>query len=378
MAFGKPKSRVSPIGIDFGADSIKLLQIVPGDPPELVALGSATVPEEARSDLKTRQAFLEDALPSLLRRHGFKNRRVMLSTPAFQTLVHNLLISRGEPKEIDGMVDLALRERLGIEPSRMIIRNYPGAEVFRDSSPKQEVITFAAGRDIVMRYVDLANSLKLEVVGMHCEADCVLKAFSHLNASRATEDRQRPVAFIDLGAATSKIIVARGGKMLLAKTVHAGGDQWTRKLAAEQNMDFAEARLARVAEATGGVPGSETGGGAATLTPTSASEAATAAKPMDCETTECLIDELRMTFRHYDHRYPGEPIEKLIFIGGEANRVSTCQQLARAVHVPAQLGDPFARLSRVNAGAAPLGVDLSQPQPGWAVALGLCLNEANL
>ncbi|MEM7624779.1 MAG: pilus assembly protein PilM [Planctomycetota bacterium] len=371
MAFGKPKSRVSPIGIDFGADSIKLLQIVPGDPPELVALGAATVPEEARTDLQTRQAFLEDALPSLLRRHQFKSRRVMLSTPAFQTLVHNLLIGRGEPKEIDGMVDLALRERLGVEPSRMVIRNYPGAEVFRDGSPRQEVITFAAGRDIVMRYVELANRLKLEVVGMHCEADCVLKAFGHLNAARVVEDRERPVAFVDLGAATSKIIVARGGRMLLAKTVHAGGDQWTRKLATEQNMGFAEARLARVAEASGG---GEEGGGAATLSPTAES----ATSPLDCETTECLIDELRMTFRHYDQRYPEQPIEKLIFIGGEANRLSTCQQLARAVHVPAQLGDPFARLSRMNAGAAPLGVDLAQPQPGWAVALGLCLNEANL
>ena len=375
MAFGKPKSRVSPIGIDFGADSIKLLQIVPGDPPELVALGSTTLPDEARTDLTARQAFLEDALPSLLRRHGFKNRRVMLSTPAFQTLVHNLLIGRGEPKEIDGMVDLALRERLGVEPSRMVIRNYPGAEVFRDGSPRQEVITFAAGRDIVMRYVELANRLKLEVVGMHCEADCVLKAFSHLHAGRAAEDRERPVAFMDLGAATSKIIVARGGRMLLAKTVHAGGDQWTRKLAAEQNMDFAEARLARVAEASGG--GDEAGSGTATLTPASPAAGGEQAG-LDCETTECLIDELRMTFRHYDQRYPDEPIEKLVFIGGEANRVTTCQQLARSVHVPAQLGDPFARLSRTNAGSGPMGVDLSQPQPGWAVALGLCLNEANL
>ncbi|MEL7089632.1 MAG: pilus assembly protein PilM, partial [Planctomycetota bacterium] len=305
----------------------------------------------------------------------FKNRRVMLSTPAFQTLVHNLLISRGEPKEIDGMVDLALRERLGVEPTRMVIRNYPGAEVFRDNAPKQEVITFAAGRDIVMRYVELANRLKLEVVGMHCEADCVLKAFSHLSATRALEDRQRPIAFIDLGAATSKIIVARGGRMLLAKTVHAGGDQWTRKLATQQHMDFAEARLARVAEASADRPGADRGGGSATLTPADESPSG---GPLDCETTDCLIDELRMTFRHYDQRYPAEPIEKLVFIGGEANRISTCRQLARAVHLPAQMGDPFARLSRTNAEASPLGVDLSQPQPGWAVALGLCLNEANL
>lgn len=369
MAFGKPRARLSPIGIDFGADSLKLLQIIPGDPPELVALGAATVPDEARTDLNARQAFLEEALPALLRRHPFKQKRVMLSTPAFQTLVHNLTINRCEPKEVDDQVDLALRTRLGIEPNRMVIRNFPAGEVYRNGKPKQEVITFAAGRDIVMRYVDLANRLKLEVLGMHCEAPCVLRAFAHVGQADA-KDRQRAVAYIDLGAATTKIIVARGSQMLLAKTVHAGGDQWTRKLAQEQSMDFAEARLARVAQANGD------DGGTATLTTESASAPST--DPMGCETTDCLIDELRMTFRHYESRHPDQPIEKLVFLGGEANRIPTCQALARSVHVAAQMGDPFARLSRMNAGTSPMGVDLSQPQPGWAVALGLCLSEANL
>ncbi|MEM1107391.1 MAG: pilus assembly protein PilM [Planctomycetota bacterium] len=365
MAFGKTKSRLSPIGIDFGADSLKLLQIVPGDPPELVALGSATLPEDARTDLNARLAFLNEALPSLLRRHGFKQKRVMLSIPAFQTMVNNLLISRGDAKEIDGQVDLALRTRLNLEPSRMVIRNYPGIEVFRDSIPKQEVITFAAHRDVVMQYIDLANRLKLEVAGMHCEAPCVLRAFSHLNPSEAS-DTQRTIAFIDLGAATTKIIVSRGEKMLLAKTIHAGGDQWTRRLASEQDMDFAEARLARVAEASGD-------SSAVAVAPAPASDTSEHA----CETTECLIDELGLTFRHYHARYPEQPIEKIVFIGGEAHRIQTCQQLARSVHVAAQLGDPFARLSRLNA-TSPTGIDLAQPQPGWAVALGLCLSEANL
>lgn len=375
MAFGKPRARLSPIGIDFGADSLKLLQIIPGDPPELVALGAATVPDEARTNLNSRQAFLEDALPALLRRHPFKQKRVMLSTPAFQTLVHNLTINRCEPKEVDGQVDLALRTRLGIDPSRMVIRNFSAAEVFRNGNPKQEVITFAAGRDIVMRYVDLANRHKLEVLGMHCEAPCVLRAFAHVSQAGA-KDRGRAVAYIDLGAATTKIIVARGGKMLLAKTVHAGGDQWTRKLAAQQNLDFAEARLARVAESSSDGGGAGGTGGTATLPAESATGTATG--PMDCETTDCLIDELRMTFRHYETRHPEQPIEKLVFLGGEANRIQTCQALARSVHVAAQMGDPFARLSRMNAGSSPMGVDLSQPQPGWAVALGLCLSEANL
>lgn len=370
MAFGKPKSRLSPIGIDFGADSLKLLQIIPGDPSELVAIGSATVPEEARNDLNARQAFLQEALPSLLRRHAFKQKRVMLSIPAFQTLVNNFVINRVAPKEIDGQVDLALQTRLGIEPGHMVIRNYPGAEVYRDGNPRQEVITFAAYRDIVMRYIDMANRLKLEVVGMHCEAPCVLRAFSHIGQASA-EDRQRAVAFVDMGAATTKIIVARGGKMLLAKTVHAGGDQWTRKLATEQNMEFAEARLARVAESSGERTASSS-------TATATAELIDADDAQHCETTDCLIDELGLTFRHYESRYPDQPIEKLVFIGGEANRIDICQKLARSVHVAAQLGDPFARLSRLNAEASTMGIDLAQPQPGWAVALGLCLSEANL
>ncbi len=367
MAFGKTKSRISPIAIDFGADSLKLLQIIPGDPPELVALGSTTVPEAARTDLNARHEFLSDALPTLLRRQPFRNRRVMLSTPASQTLVNNLLISRCPPNEINGQVDLALRERLGIEPTRMVIRNYEACEVTRQDRPMQEVIIFAAGRDVVMRYVDLMNRLKLEVDGMHCEAACVLRAFSYLDAGRDTADREDATAFIDLGAATSKIVIARGGKMLLAKTIHAGGDHWTRRLAADRNMAFAEARLMRVAEAAGG--GADA---ASTATATLAGDG-----DEDCDTTACLVDELRMTFRHHDARHPGHPIRRLVFVGGEAQRHELCRRLARSVGVAAQLGDPFARLSRINAGTSPLSVDLSQPQPAWAVALGLCLSDAN-
>ncbi|MEM9883222.1 MAG: pilus assembly protein PilM [Planctomycetota bacterium] len=368
MAFGKPKTRFSPIAIDFGADSLKLLQIVPGDPPELVALGSATVPDAARTDLSARQAFLEEALAALLRRHPFKQRRVMLSTPAFQTLVNHLLISRCEGKELDNQVNLALRTRLGVDPARMVIRNYPAAELYRDGTPKQEVITFAAGRDIVMRYVELANRMKLEVVGMHCEAPSVLRVFAYVNAA-ASSDAARPVAYVDLGAATSKIVIAHGGTMVLAKTVHAGGDQWTRRLATEQQMDFAEARLARVAEANGE-------GGLAVAEPPTAVGDDDENQP-HCETTDWLVDELRMSLRHHEARFPDRPVEKLVFLGGEALRTQTCCRLARAVHLPAQLGDPFARLSTLGAGN-PGGVDLTQPQPGWAVALGLCVSEANL
>ena len=65
-----------------------------------------------------------------------------------------------------------------------------------------------------------------------------------------------------------------------------------------------------------------------------------------------------------------------MFVGGESNRRGLVTELARSVRLAAQLGDPFARLSRPGGSSRPLPIDLSEPQPGWAVPLGLCLSEA--
>ncbi|MEE9405043.1 MAG: pilus assembly protein PilM [Algisphaera sp.] len=356
MAFGKPKTRISPIGIDFGADSVKLLQIIPGDPPQLVALGAATIPEEARQDANLRMAFLAEALPNLLRRHPFRNRRVVLSIPSFQAMVHNVIVPDEGDEDLDSLVRMALQERLEINADDLILRNFPGAEIMRGDQKMREVIVFGARRNVATRYADLANRMKLEVVGMHGEAPCILKAFGHLESARTAKDRGRAVVYIDLGAATSKLIVAQGGAMVLAKTIHAGGDNYTRRLAGEKSIAFEEARLARM-----------TSGGAVAT--------ASAQSSASCDITECLVDELRMVVRHYEARYPKQPIEKLVFVGGEANRHGLVSELARSVRLAAQMGDPFARLSRVGGPSGPLPIDLSQPQPGWAVPLGLCLSE---
>ncbi len=82
--------------------------------------------------------------------------------------------------------------------------------------------------------------------------------------------------------------------------------------------------------------------------------------------------------RYHQSLFPGRPIEKLVFLGGEARHVSTCQKIARALRIGAQLGDPLARLVRLGHRGQSSGVDIEQPQPGWAVPMGLCLTEGDL
>ncbi len=436
MAFGfTSRPQGSPIAIDFGADSLKALQVVATNPPQLLAAAAAVVPEHARSDPAARFAFFATALPTLLKSQPFKGRRASLSLPAYATLVQHLQLPAGDGLTVDEQVAQHLRQRLNIDPSQLVIRNISAGQVQRDGGPRDELICFAASRQVVMRHLEIAKAARLDVVGMHCEAVAMLKAFSHLFIN---SERERALCFIDLGAASTKVVIAHGGRMVFSKAIGAGGDHLTRLRAQAGSLTFADARKLRMSEAHGGRAandaalaaahdrevhqalgsatahddndaltsegdsGNSGGGGLAVLNAQLAAAArktatqqggdpdglsgergsapkapgalnAHLAPLLDNEAVESLIDELQLCVRYHQSLFPQRNIEKLVFLGGESHHVALCQKVARALRIGAQLGDPLARVNRVSHGGEGTGVDLNQPQPGWAVPLGLCL-----
>jgi Tfp pilus assembly PilM family ATPase len=394
MLFGFSKTQYSPIAIDFGADNVKVLQVVLGDPPQIVAAGAASIPESARKDPAARNAFYTDALATLIKEQGFKGRRAICSIPAYQTLLQNFQVSRGENDDMDSQVGVNLRQRLNVDPGRMVVRNFlAGAAV----GIKQEVVCVAASRDAVLRYIEIARRVKVDVVGMHCEPVAMLKAFSHLY--RRDGEEKRTTCFIDLGAATTKMVIAHGADMVFAKAIHAAGDHLTRTLAQSRSMSFHEAREMRwnsagdgAATATLEAKAAAPPGPPAAATPPRTGlailDAQTSERPTpvvdkhkhmpDADTVECLVDELQLCVRYHQSVFADRPIEKIVFVGGESRHVDICQRIARSLRIGAQLGDPLARLVRVNQMKPPTGVDMRLPQPGWAVPVGLCLCESNL
>ena len=366
MAFGiSNKGRTSPIAIDFGADALKMLQIVPGPTPQLIAAGTAVIPDHARKDFGARLEFLEESVKALLKSQPFRGRRAMCAIPGFQTLIHNFMLGRCDPEDINALVDLQLEQLADVvqEPARMVTRNFHALDHFRGGTPRSDVVTLSAKRDVVMQYLQLAGRCKLEVVGMHPEPLCLLRGFGSL---QNPQDDDQTVCLVDLGSATTKVLIAHGEKLLLAKTIHAAGEHWNRRFAARQKLEFNEARKQRVRS----IHNESTGGG------TALAEAPPASKR--CEIADTLVDELRLCLRHHNGRHPEQPIERVVFFGGEARRDELCRQLAGAMGVAGQLGDPFEMVFAAGNEAESAGIDLKTPQPGWAVAMGLCHSEANL
>lgn len=89
-----------------------------------------------------------------------------------------------------------------------------------------------------------------------------------------------------------------------------------------------------------------------------------------------LIEELDLCRRYYEATFPSRPVDRLIFVGGEARQRSLCQQVARQMSLAAQVGDPLVRMGRQSEVSIESGIDRRQPQPGWAVAVGLSMGPA--
>ncbi len=351
-----------PITIDFGSSSVKLMQAAPGDPPTLLAAVGLRIPDELRDDRGLRMDYLEKQLPRMLRKGGFRGRRVICSIPSADTLIQHMQIAVAPGIDEEETVKMQLSGQRGISGRGMVVRTYHVTEVNRDGESLSEVICFAISREAVMRYVQLLQKCKLEAVGVHSEVIGMVRAFDYTqpNAGQAGVC----TLYVDVGCASTNVAITHDVQLVFARCIQIGGRHLDERLAKRLGCDVATARAQRISEQVlaGGQNAAEPGGGGV----------ATAAAP-DEELTEIagsIAEELSMCIRYHQSLFRGQPISRIVFVGGEARNIPLCQHIARELQIPAQLGDPLARFEHKRSLRTP-GLSLGQPQPGWAVVCGL-------
>jgi Tfp pilus assembly PilM family ATPase len=391
--------QVSPIVVDFGHASLKILQVTTGASPSIIAVAELPIPEEHRSDASARQRWVSERLPTLLKSRPFKGRRVVFSPYASEMVVQHVQVNPAEGVEPFEQAKVQLQSRLG-NAGDLVVRTRQVAEVNRDGQLRQEHLCVAIGRDEVMRTVDLFRRLRLQVVGVHDGVSSAVRAFDHLH--RREGDESRRTLYIDLGWSHTRVAISHGTEVVFGKSIPIGGLQFSGRSSADRLDADLEMLLGDSLErseltTSSGIGSSESdsihpafarlqakraAGPSASIVedrrtgrlPTGLGPRVESASPLAAgEAIESLGHELAMCIRYYQSTFPEKPIDRAIFIGGEARRTDLSQSIARMLRLPAQLGDPLARLGGLDRSGLPAG-----PHPGWAVACGLCSAPTDL
>lgn len=414
----------NPIGVDFGTDGLRMAQVEPADGEyRLVAAASAEVPASIRQDPAARLNFFTETLRDRLASGSFRGRRAILSLPAASCFIQHLRMPKLDEEELKKALPWEARGKLPIDPSHALLRHIVAGDVYQDSEQKNEVILLAAARELVNQLLAAAVRAKLDVVGMNIEPRALVDCFTHI--FRRKTDADQTTCYVDIGCSGTRATIARGPQILFARAIGVGGDHFNRAVANSLKMSLEDAKVLRIKVCSLSAPGAsgatapeaqsrqvvaaaesldqafpllgagmKASGGAAMATAPSAvaapAPAIPASEPVSAELMEkarlvdqaCreplakLIEELDLCRRYHESTFSMYPLNRLVFIGGEARHRSLCQQIARHMSLAAQVGDPMVRMGRTSDVGVESGIDRRQPQPSWAVAIGLSMGPA--
>jgi len=402
-----------PIAIDFGASSLKILQVAAGDVPTLVSAACIQTPDDLLSNPAKRLSFQIEALPNLIKAGGFKGKRAVCGIPAGHTIVKHMQSTRVQGVSLAETIEQALCLQLGAPSGSVLVRHFEVETPSRSGSgSKSEVICIAAARALVTELMKAIKEARLEPVGIHSEPVATLRAFQHIN--RREEDQRAATLYLDIGAQTTNLTIGHADRLVFARKIDFGGHALDELMHKHTGCGIAKARARRIASevlvgapapsASTGIPALDAAvaSNGAELQPDQAaialSEDRREGRPapgltpdvleqpiqkggiagMDLsEPLEILADEISMCQRYHASLFPDVPLARAVFLGGEARHLGLCQHVARAVRLPAQAADPMARVLRTGTERV-VGVDFATPQPGWTIPLGLCLCPTDL
>lgn len=370
--------KVNPVGIDFGAETLRMaqVQIVDGD-YRLIAAASTPIPLGARKDVSARQQFLADACRNTFAKGKFQGRQVVIGMPAWQMHVQHLRLPVMDAESIRKALPWEARGKIPIEPANTLLRHVVAGEVFQEQETKLEVIVMAAQRDKVNQFIKLAESVKLDVVGLTPEPKAMIACFHALY--RRKDDPT--TLYVDIGFCGTRVIVAAGEHMLFARFIPIGGDQFNYAASIALKVPVHEARARRIQLSESQDTDPKSGSAIDPISdPITAKRLAERGVIEEAcrDPLERLITELELCRRYHEATFPNRPIDRVVFVGGEAMQRSLCQQIAKRLGIAAQVGDPMVRLARTSKVSPESGLDVKTPQPGWAIAVGLTIGQPAL
>ncbi len=388
MAIARRRNSSPLIAVDFGVYALKAIQVSGGsndEPLMLMGCGRVDVPAELYEKPVERLAFQAQELQRLLNKGGMKAKRAVCSVSAGTALVQHLRVQGGDAGTIKSQVEEQLEQKLGVFPAACIVRHHQVGEVHHHSRKWAELLVTVMPRETVLSHMNAMRACKLEVVGVHSEHTALVHLFEGFGRFAGDDSHQ---LYIDFGYGTTKAVIAKDGEIALARTISMGGLMIDRALARERKCSAEQANLQRKrayithlvarqsAVAAGGHSGSDAhdscGGPLEPVLGTSGGATGERHDVMDA-----IGEEIWMCLRHFGAVREDARIGRAVLVGGDSRDRELAGRVARLVDIPMQVLDPFALVEKAKK-VGEVGMSASEPHPGMAVAMGLCLAPSDI
>lgn len=340
---------MSPIGVDIGSRSVKLVQL-DGERTHLHELVRWELPEEADKSPEGRKKAIVEALVAAQQGRDFRGSEAVLCLGPRDLYLQNIRVPKTNGPEFERHIHQEIAGRLPFPVAETEIRYLEAADVRQGESVVREVIVLACHRPVLQQLLDAVEEAGLRPVGVDAEPIALLRAY--VKQYRRDEDRKQRVMYVHIGHTRTNVVVSEGETVLFLKYVDIGGKQLDEAVARHLKMPIADAAALR---RNNGDRRSDM------QNPEITRSVAEAIRPV----MERLASELSLCIRYHSVTFRGQPLVRLVLGGGEASS-SLMEFLGRRLDLKCEVGEP---LRTMNVTQRP------SREAQWDVATGLALWE---
>lgn len=352
-----------PIGIDFGAYSIKMVQLRSPESGtegaenlEIQARAERSVPENLPVSGPERVAAVTRLLNEMRASGPFLGNRVVCSLPTSAIQFKNLRLPKMPPNELQAAVEWEAADRLGQAGhdagEEVYLQFFDAGEVRQGEDLREEIILMAAPSSVVHTYLDALTGAGFEPAAMECAPAAMERCVSR---NRAPNLDAPADVILDVGYGSSKVLIARANHIVFFKSIDVGGRTFDGLVAQRLNISPADAAEVRRKAILGA---SEPKAADASGTETPVEHAVfDAIRPAVVE----VAREVSLCLRYYSVTFRGRRPETGMIVGGEGR----CPQFIKLLSDEVGLNVTPAR-----------GVGRLDGQ--WLVAAGLSMRRETL
>jgi type IV pilus assembly protein PilM len=363
-------SSAHPIGIDFGAHSVRFVQLQ-GAGPALSLRAAARVDRGHWPEPVTAGAIAETVRRGLAAGGGFRGRSCVIALGPQAVCSRSLRLPQMPEGELPQALEWEVKDRFNFDPEPGTVAYFRAGEVRRGTEVKDELLVFAAAPDVITPYLEAFMGLGMRVQAVDLQPCATLRALA----------RVAPLpecgAVIDMGAAGTQLTIHRGGAPAFYKYIEIGAAALDEAVAGKLCVTPEEAaqmrdrlRQAPAGEDAHDAPpaGGPAGAGAGDMD--MPAELAQAVQDAMRPKVDELAREIDMCLRYYVVTFRAARPEALVAVGRQAAHGRLLEMLGTALGVTATAGAPLRGVARLT--------DATRPDRSaeWAAATGLALYPA--
>lgn len=318
------------VGLDIGATEVRLAE-VEFSSKSAAATGSGTLTAFATAQLprgavQAGEVVDVSSVGSAIKRAaasgGFSTKEVILGIGSAGVVVREIELPELPMAQMKTSLPFQVQEMLPMSPDEALLDFFPTAQRDGDSSKLLRGILVAAPKSIVAQHILAVENAGLRPVMVD------LGAFALLRSQLTDEYRNKIVAFVDIGARVTTVIIAAGGMPRMVRILPNGGQDVTDAVATALKISTQEADEAKRNIGIGGQVSPEY----------------QAVHDAVGATSKSLVDSIRNTFVYYSGNNPGEPIAHAVITGGGAHLPGMGQFIASSSRLSVSFGNAFARV----------------------------------